>query len=146
MYVCKKCGETYHGNFGKCAKCGGDIVIDQNQAPPTLPQSPDGIGNPPQMDMIFLTNPWTHETATVGVGFSMWVLFLGFFYMAYKGSWKWAIVSFFAAFVSFGLSWFFFAFVFNKLHAKDLINKGFRPANAMSDILLKQNGIYVPFP
>lgn len=25
MYACKKCGETYHGNFGKCAKCGGDI-------------------------------------------------------------------------------------------------------------------------
>lgn len=25
MYVCKNCGETYHGNFGKCAKCGGDI-------------------------------------------------------------------------------------------------------------------------
>ena len=33
MYVCKKCGETYHGNFGKCAKCGGDIVFNQPPAP-----------------------------------------------------------------------------------------------------------------
>ena len=30
MYTCEKCGENYRGNFGKCANCGGEIVI----APP----------------------------------------------------------------------------------------------------------------
>jgi hypothetical protein len=32
MYVCEECGEKYRGNFGKCANCGGKIVV----APPRL--------------------------------------------------------------------------------------------------------------
>ena len=27
MYTCEKCGENYRGNFGKCANCGGEIVV-----------------------------------------------------------------------------------------------------------------------
>lgn len=34
MYVCKDCGEKYHGNFGSCGKCGGEIVAEQTQSLP----------------------------------------------------------------------------------------------------------------
>jgi|GEM_PF-5566138 len=36
MYICKNCGEKYHGNYGACGKCGGSVVIDTSQ-PPLLP-------------------------------------------------------------------------------------------------------------
>ena len=29
MYLCNKCGEKYYADWGKCGKCGGEIVIER---------------------------------------------------------------------------------------------------------------------
>ena len=52
MYVCKNCGETYHGNFGQCAKCGASMadapLIEENppQNLPSVETSPRQVSGP----------------------------------------------------------------------------------------------------
>lgn len=63
------------------------------------------------------------------VGFSWTTFFFGFFPALFRGDWKWGMIIGIAAFVTFGLSSFIFAFFYNRLYIQDLLNNGFKVKN-----------------
>ncbi|WP_010676998.1 hypothetical protein [Bacillus timonensis] len=83
------------------------------------------------------------------IGFSWTTFFFGFFPALFRGDLKWAAIMFITALVvgsftvGFG-AWIpgiIFSFVYNKLYIKDLIEKGYQPADEQSRNALIQNGI-----
>ncbi|MCR6109838.1 DUF2628 domain-containing protein [Bacillus sp. A301a_S52] len=85
----------------------------------------------------------------VKVGFSWTTLFFGFFPALFRGDLKWATILFIItlvvgiATVGFG-AWVpgvVFSFVYNKLFIKDLLDKGYKPANDASQQALHVRGI-----
>jgi len=75
---------------------------------------------------IIFENPKTGQIKEAPVGFSWTVLFFGFFPPLFRGDWKWAIIMFLLAMLTFGLSGFVFMFIYNKFYIKDLIGSGFK--------------------
>ena len=75
---------------------------------------------------IHFEHPTTGEIRQAPVGFSWTMLFFGFFPPLFRGDWKWAIITLLIGFISCGLSFLVFIFIYNKLYIKDLINKGFK--------------------
>lgn len=75
---------------------------------------------------IVFENPNTGHIKEAPVGFSWTVLFFGFFPALFRGDWKWALIMFLLAALTFGLSTFVFMFIYNKLYIKDLIGSGFK--------------------
>jgi hypothetical protein len=75
---------------------------------------------------IIFEHPQTGETKEAPVGFSWTMLFFGVFVPLFRGDFKWALITFLAAIVTFGISWFVFPFIYNKLYIKDLLSKGFK--------------------
>ena len=80
----------------------------------------------------------------VKIGFSWTTLFFGFFPALLRGDFKWAIIMFLAACVTVGFSWVVFPFIYNKLYIKEIIEKGWKPADANSAAVLKMKGFYIP--
>lgn len=78
------------------------------------------------------------------VGFSWTTLFFGFFPALFRGDAKWATIMFVVALVTFGLSGVVFAFVYNKIHIKGLLEGGYAPADETSRAELVRRGIMVP--
>ncbi len=64
------------------------------------------------------------------VGFSWTVFFFGFFPALFRGDWKWAVIIFLLALLTFGLSNLVFMFIYNKLYIKDLVGAGFKAKSA----------------
>jgi len=58
-------------------------------------------------------------------GFSWPCFFLGCFWYLYKGMVLWAIITFLAACITFGISWLVFPFFANKQHRDYLLKKGY---------------------
>ncbi|MGN7300392.1 DUF2628 domain-containing protein [Ferdinandcohnia sp. SAFN-114] len=88
-------------------------------------------------------------TKTPKLGFSWTTFFFGFIPALIRGDLKWAIIMFILAAVAgtftlgFG-AWIpgiIFSFVYNKIYIKDLIEKGYQPANEETRNALAQNGI-----
>ena len=80
----------------------------------------------------------------VKVGFSWTTFFFGLFPALFRGDWKWALIMLGAAFLTFGLSWLVFPFVYNKLYLKDLVAKGYKPASEVDEQILVSKGIIAP--
>ena len=80
---------------------------------------------------------------TVKLGFSWTMLFFGFFVPLFRGDWKWAILSFLLPFVTACTSLFILPFLYNKMYIKDLIVKGWTPADDTSANILKAKGLYL---
>ncbi|MGP4073288.1 DUF2628 domain-containing protein [Piscibacillus sp. B03] len=88
----------------------------------------------------------------VKIGFSWTTFFFGFFPALFRGDLKWAAIMFISmtAIGSFTLgvgAWILgiiFAFVYNKLYIKDLIEKGYQPANEQTRQELVNRGIITP--
>ena len=80
----------------------------------------------------------------VKLGFSWTMLFLGVFVPLFRGDFKWAIITFLASLVTCGIAWFVFPFIYNKIYIKDMIEKGWMPADEVAAAALKNKGIFVP--
>ena len=88
-------------------------------------------------------------TKEVKVGFSWTTFFFGFFPALFRGDLKWAVIMFILSLAlgSFTLgigSWvtgIVFSFIYNKIYIKELIEKGYKPANEQSRSILEQNAI-----
>ncbi|RPK26257.1 DUF2628 domain-containing protein [Paenibacillus xylanexedens] len=97
---------------------------------------------------IFLQNS-AGVTKNVKVGFSWTTLFFGFFPALFRGDLKWAAIMFLISVavgiftVGFGawISGIVFSFVYNKIYIKELLEKGYRPANAEAQAVLENNQI-----
>jgi len=76
------------------------------------------------------------------VGFSWTVLFFGFLPPLFRGDWKWGLIILLLAPITFGLSNIIFAFIYNRLYIKDLLQAGYFPADEHSrSILVNKNYI-----
>jgi hypothetical protein len=88
-------------------------------------------------------------TKEVKVGFSWTTFFFGFFPALIRGDLKWAVIMFLTAAIvgafTFGFgAWIpgiIFSFVYNKIFIKDLLEKGYRPADETTRSELQSRGI-----
>lgn len=81
---------------------------------------------------IIFKNPNTGAMKEAPVGFSWTVFFFGIFPPLFRGDWKWAIIMFIIAIITFGLSNYVFMFIYNKLYIKDLIRSGYKAQSIAS--------------
>ena len=88
-------------------------------------------------------------TKEVKLGFSWTTFFFGFFPALFRGDLKWATIMFvmglLAGLFTFGVgAWIpgiIFSFVYNKIYIKDLLEKGYLPADETSKSELHAAGI-----
>ena len=73
-----------------------------------------------------LTHQLTGETRVVPTGFSFTTLFFGFFPALFRGDLFWALIMGVTALLTYGLAWLVWPFLYNGLHIKRLLSKGFR--------------------
>lgn len=90
---------------------------------------------------ITLTNELTGQYKTAPLGFSWTTFFFGCFPALFRSDWKWALIQLALSFVTLGLSWLVMPFIYNKLHIKDLLNKGFVPTDEAQANYLIGKGI-----
>ena len=96
---------------------------------------------------ITFKHPHSNEIKQSPVGFSWTTLFFGCFPALFRSDWKWAIIQFLAGLVSWGLSFIIFAFMYNSLSIKDLVNKGFEAISILDnnlDLASSKAGISIP--
>lgn len=75
-------------------------------------------------DFLNLRNPVTGETKRVPVGFSWTTFFFGPFVALFRADWLMLIVILLLAIFTWGISNIVFAFIYNKVYAKNLLIKG----------------------
>ena len=73
-------------------------------------------------------------------GFSWTMLFFGSFVPLFRGDVLWFIATLVASFVSFGVLWLVFPFIYNQIYIKGLLNKGFIPADEESGNIIRAKG------
>ena len=94
------------------------------------------------INMIFnMVHPSGAVKAGVKVGFSWTLFFFGVFVPLFRGDIKWTLIMFVAAFVTFGLSWLVFPFIYNKIYTQDLLNQGFKPEGEVAINYLRSKGL-----
>ncbi|OXS57644.1 hypothetical protein B1A99_16440 [Cohnella sp. CIP 111063] len=83
------------------------------------------------------------------LGFSWTTFFFGFFPALFRGDLKWAAIMFITA-CAFGVftlgfgAWvpgIIFSFIYNKMYIKELLEKGYRPADEHAQSALQTRGI-----
>ncbi|MDD5455693.1 MAG: DUF2628 domain-containing protein [Candidatus Margulisbacteria bacterium] len=77
----------------------------------------------------------------VKLGFSWTTFFFGFLPALFRGDLKWAIIMLLLALCTFYITWLMFPFIYNKLYIKELLEKGYVPANEQSKTMLINKGI-----
>lgn len=80
-----------------------------------------------------------NEYKESNIGFSWTTLIFGFLVPLLRGDEKWAIIQFVLAIITHGLSWFVMPIFYNEWYIKDLIKKGYLPADDKNARLLVQN-------
>lgn len=74
------------------------------------------------------------------IGFSWTTFFFGAFVPIFRGDWKWFLIQLLVACLTWGISNLVFCFIYNKIYIKDLLEKGYVPADDASRTLLIQKG------
>lgn len=90
--------------------------------------------------MITLKHSTSGLIKNIPTGFSWTTLFFGVFVPLLRGDVRWAIISFAIFWVTFGISWIIFPFIYNKIYIKELLSKGFVAADSASIEYLKSKG------
>ncbi len=80
------------------------------------------------------------------VGFSWTVLFFGFLVPLFRRDGTWFFIMLLLSGSSIGLFDLVFAFKYNKIYIKKLLNKGFLPASDRDDLILQEIGVFVSPP
>jgi len=96
---------------------------------------------------IQFKHPVTTEMKQAPVGFSWTTFFFGLFPALFRSDWKWAGIQFLAIMLTWGLSSIVFCFIYNSLHIKDLVNKGFKAVSIQDNNLAGASakvGITIP--
>lgn len=70
-----------------------------------------------------------NRVRTAPIGFSWTTLFFGLIPALTRSDWKWALIEFVLAPVTFGLSWLVMPFLYNKFYIKDLLASGYYPVD-----------------
>jgi hypothetical protein len=91
---------------------------------------------------IRMENVNTKEIRETVIGFSWTVLLFGVFVPLFRGDIKWFLIFLVIAFVTFGFGWLVVPFFYNKIYIRNLISKGFIPADDVSRNELKLRSIY----
>jgi len=73
-------------------------------------------------------------------GFSWTVFFFAFFPPLFRGDWKWALIIFLLAPVTFGVSTIIFSFMYNGIYIRGLLLAGYEPADEQSKYVLVRKG------
>lgn len=90
--------------------------------------------------MIRLKHPISGFIKKAPTGFSWTNLIFSWFVPAFRGDLKWCILFFIMAFPTFGLIALISPFIYNKIYIKELLEKGFVPADKESkDYLIKNH-------
>lgn len=79
-----------------------------------------------------MQNRATLARATGFRGFSWTTLFFGFFPALFRGHVMAAVIMFAAAFVTFGIAWLIFPFIYNRWHFNWLSHAGFVPVEELN--------------
>jgi hypothetical protein len=74
----------------------------------------------------------------VKVGFSWTTLFFGFLVPIFRGDVKWTIIMFCASVLTLGLAQLVMAFTYNRTYIRDLLEKGYFPADDFSRSILEE--------
>lgn len=80
------------------------------------------------------------QIQTVKVGFSWTVFFFGFLVPICRGDAKWAIIMFAASLLTLCLAQLVFSFTYNGTWIRELLSRGYKPANEYSKAVLVANG------
>lgn len=91
-------------------------------------------------------HPSTSLPIKIYEGFSWPCFFLGIFWYMAKNVWKWAVISFLAALITFGFSWVVFPFLNNKQYIRYLLEKGYLPDENARKYLLAKGLITEDYP
>ncbi|NLD06026.1 MAG: hypothetical protein GX672_09105 [Synergistaceae bacterium] len=80
------------------------------------------------------------QLRTAKIGFSWTVFFFGFCVPIFRGDAKWALIMFATSVLTLWLANIIFCFTYNRTYIRDLLSKGFRPADEESRQALVEKG------
>jgi len=95
------------------------------------------------MAVITLKHATSGLVKQVPVGFSWTTLLFGAFVPLLRGDIKWFIIFMVVSILTVGLAWFVIPFVYNKIYIKELLQRGFVPADEFSKNYLVQKGLII---
>ncbi|MDA0747765.1 MAG: HrgC protein [bacterium] len=79
-------------------------------------------------------------TKQTKLGFSWTTLLFGLFVPLLRGDLKWTIIMLILAFLTFGISWLIFPFVYNKVYIKSMLESGYTPVDENAKNVLQNRG------
>lgn len=115
LVACGECGKEISDKAAACPNCG---------APGAAAAAPSSVADP-KVALRF-AHPRTGKVISVENA-AAWALVFGFFYFALRGPTRHAIISFGAAFLTWGVSWFVYPFFAQKIVRECLLEEGWVP-------------------
>lgn len=94
--------------------------------------------------IVTLKNPRTQQMKQVKVGFSWTTLFFGSLPSLFRMDWINFLIMTGAAFITMGISWLVFPFIYNKMYVNRLIKEGFLPSSKQDQDILLNKGLTLP--